>query len=153
KREIAVAAISFLPHCQDQRVFGSLVDALAGGDQRICSTAISALGELGDSRAFEVLAPIVSGGTDSHLRASAIYAIAKLHDRRTIDLLLEQLGSQKMPLSGWAETFAIVKVLGEAGDSRAIEPLRNLTGQASSYLKYYIEQALHNLGAPSLLSA
>ena len=100
-----------------------LIKALGDGN----TSAVRALGEIGDARAVE---PLIGVLRDENwwVRSCAAEALGKIGDTRAVEPLIKELDGYRED-SGWEKldvVASVIDALGEIGDSNAFEPLERL---------------------------
>ncbi len=93
--EVRLAAVRALGRLRDESGAAAGVVHLlelvqSSDDEALVASAIGALGQAGDARALAVLRPLVRGG-DPMSAVAAVEALARMHDRRRVDALIDAL--------------------------------------------------------------
>jgi HEAT repeat protein len=131
----AVAACGQLPGVADQ-----LLARLDEPDGTEVRSAIEALSRIHDRRAVEPLKRLLYAARPE-VRQAAVFALAVFDEDAVGSLPLMLLGSEDPVLRRSAAT-----VLGELGDSRALEPLRLTLRDADPWVRYEAARAIAALG-------
>ncbi|HII06056.1 MAG TPA: hypothetical protein HA349_01690 [Methanotrichaceae archaeon] len=113
---LLVLATLAIPAVADE--VDDLVANLEYGDLDVRWKAAEALGEIGDSRAFDPLIESLKDDEDSRVRKGAAWALGLIGDPKAVDPLIEALQDDY----GSARAGA-AEALGRIGDPRAVEPL------------------------------
>jgi HEAT repeat protein len=117
-----------------------LLILLNDADATVAATTAESLGYLGDAGVIPALAKRLSDGAPPRVAAAAAFALGWLHDERVVPLLLEGLTNQESDVR-WAAAV----VLGNLGDLRAVEPLRQAAKDAHPAVARAAQQSLDRL--------
>ncbi len=131
-----------------QEAFERLSAALSADDAATRRAAVEALAELGGARAAEHVA-LALADDDVGVQSAAARALGRIRDEEGrpagADHLLLALGSDSP-----AVRAAAARGLGEAGDGRAVEPLRELVREGAPGVAVAAMQALRTMHDPTL---
>lgn len=117
-----------------------IVKQVGENDLDIMTSAISALGDFGDNRSFELLMNLVQNENNhDRVRENAIVSLGHLKNDQAVEVLVELLSESKFRLDA-----AIA--LGEIGDHRAIKPLMNYAMDTNVDVCYAVILALGIIG-------
>lgn len=144
-------------------------------NENVRQGAVEALGQIGDSRAVELLIAVLEDKSVS-VRIEAAKALGHIGDVRAVDSLIIPLKDEYSSYMPNAALEALVKIgvpaieplivalddksasarkraaeaLGQIGDSRAVEPLIVPLRDKSSYVHHAAIEALVKIGAPAI---
>jgi hypothetical protein len=133
-------AIINLGKSGDHRAVEPLIEVLKnkgddkGMDYIFRGAAASALGQLKDKRAFDILILSLSS-ENSSVRSSAASALGDIGDSRAVDALIATLKHKNTRM-------AVATALGKLGDKRAIEPLEGLLADDDEFVRRDAQDAL-----------
>jgi HEAT repeat protein len=134
-RARANAAIA-LGNTKDSQVVPALIELLERDDvSGAGQSAAWALGEIGDRRAVE---PLLAATRKRGLTSAAITALVKLRDERALAPIIDIF--QK------TNQADLATVLGNWGDTRAVEPLIAAMRNPDAHIRYYTARALGRIG-------
>ena len=120
-----------------------LIDSFATTKVSAIRFIVSALGEIGDPRAVEVLIQFINR-RDIFVRISAIKSLGKIGHPLAVEPLIGLLKSDNITICREAAA-----ALGAIGDSRAAEPLIALLTHPDKYLQRDAAIALTHINDPS----
>lgn len=104
----------------------AIVACLDDADETVKGFAVMAMGYIGDERSVALLVKMLADES-SNIRFTVVTSLCNMKSPEVFDALVEALGDRTSPMRRrWA-----AKALGDFGDKRAIEPLRELL--ASTY--------------------
>lgn len=119
KEEVQLAAAGALASLRRSEGYDILVETLSHPSAYQREIAITALGQLGDSRSVEHLLQLLQDEEDDDLRDAAAEVLGSLGDTRAVEPLLNYLQqSQRNDVN-----VVVVEVLGRLHDPRAVPPL------------------------------
>ena len=125
----------------DARVVEALIEALKGDIMR--ESAIKALGERGDARAFEPLIQMaLKDEYPSYIRVQAVSALGKLGDARAVEPLIQVLKDESFSVQE-----AAAEAMGKIGDVRAVEPLTQALKDKHVLVQRAAKEALDKIRA------
>jgi HEAT repeat protein len=136
--EEKLKAAETLGRIKDDRAVEPLAALLGSRRHEIAAAAARALGDIGSALAVE---PLLQNGVESEsasVRAETEKALISIGDT-AVGPLLEQLNS-----SNPGERKAAVRILGEIGDERALQPL--VSARDDTSLQPELQEALEKLG-------
>ncbi len=149
KDSISSAAIEVLNvlSATDEQFFLGYINALkipeSGWDDKHIKSAIEALGELKDERAFNpILEKLEDTKEGAKIRSAAIIALTKINPLRAFDYVLANLIDESSDIR-----ITAVKVLGQIGDKRAIEPLLGRLADTDRKVRSAAIEVLNLFGA------
>jgi len=142
--EVRATAAGALGAIGQSSVVPALAEALRDGNEQVRASAALALGHIGQSSAVPALAEALCDENEQ-VRASAVAALGWIRDARVFPLLV---GALKQ-----GDAYAYVRqvaaeTLGDLGDARAVEPLRNALTDYHAGVVQAARKALGKLGHP-----
>lgn len=120
-----------------------LIPCLKDADDGVRAAAAVALGYIGDTSAIPAIAEMLGKEPSEPVIHEAVPAIAWFRDERVFPLLLTALANS----DAYMRTMAAV-TLGNLGDARAVEPLRNALTDYHAGVVHAAREALGKLGHP-----
>jgi HEAT repeat protein len=117
-----------------------LIARLEDTDEQIQTTAITALGRIGDERAVEPLLALLKHRKED-VREKVIYALGYIGDARAVEALLALLNKRD-----GAHRDTAVFALGKIGDQRALDPLLEICRNEGEPMRRRAYRALGDLG-------
>lgn len=133
-------AAKALARIEDSRVVPALISALPMLSRALQGMIIELLGTLRDKRAVLPLIQILNG-EDTVLQLVSIQALRRIGDTRALKSLLVILENTES--SG--VRYTIIETLGELGDSRVVEPIRQYKDDANHHVRRRVKRALEKL--------
>ncbi|GIK64001.1 MAG: hypothetical protein BroJett018_17950 [Chloroflexota bacterium] len=124
--DLRCAAVSLLGRMKETRAVKKLVELLEDNNQRVRWRALDAISDIADPRTADILYKAAltpyseaetSPYTPSAIKVIAVSGLFRLQDQRLFDVLIDMLED---PMYRWRAA----SMLGELGDTRAIEPLQ-----------------------------
>jgi HEAT repeat protein len=167
---IRMNAAVALGQVSDTGAVESLITALNDKDSKVGKAAVSALGQIGDTRAVEALLIIAVRHKDWRVGEAAVSALSQIGDTRAVEALLiiavkaillkeqatKALVQIGMPAIGRLSLAlkdkdadvrqVAAKVLGEIGNTRAVEPLIFALKDSDSAVRIVAIQSLGKIG-------
>ncbi|MBN1835366.1 MAG: HEAT repeat domain-containing protein [Spirochaetales bacterium] len=146
---LQVALIRYLATIQSSSVEPELLRlieeaSLAGADERVVESALSALGRLGsESGGALLMAKLEDLAYPESLKPEIILALGKLQYRPAVEALME-IASDRGAERIW-RMYAATS-LGEIGDARAVGVLKGMFREQDSLLKVHAASALAHFG-------
>ncbi len=125
---VRLVAIQSLARQMDPRACEALVGALEDEEGLIRGAAMSTLADIGYPRAFDLALDMLKNDPDVDARMGAAHALARLHDARSLEPLLEMLAdrndedriSAAFALAWTADVRAIPELTAALNDSNRI---------------------------------
>ncbi len=114
--------------------------AMSGSSPEITATAVFALGEIRDDRAFEALRRLYEKASDPHTRHAVLAAVTEREDPRALELLRQAALDDSDP----ELALQAVSMLGEFETPRALEYLRQFATDSKNWRARLV--ALHAMG-------
>ncbi|MFC2173334.1 HEAT repeat domain-containing protein [Acidobacteriota bacterium] len=134
-----------------QKNVKGLVKILKSQDRSERKSAVSALGEIGDTGAVEPLIDLLRA--DETLRNEAAFALGRIRDGRAVEPLIETM---KIAMKADQKQCGIIlDALGEIGDPRAVQPVIDTIKsifwkKKGEPVRTRAEQALIKIGEPAV---
>ncbi len=117
-------------------LLGELIGLMKSSSVKDKDYALSALGELKDKRAFDVVHNEVGG----KFNAQAIWALGKLRDERAVDAVVGQLKN-----TDWHIRVAAARSLGSIHSEKAIPALKAIIGDENVFVREWAARALEDI--------
>ncbi|MCJ7580304.1 MAG: HEAT repeat domain-containing protein [Candidatus Aminicenantes bacterium] len=129
-----------------------LTKALESVSSQVRTESVEALGYIGDKLAADSLYQVMMNDSDRDVKIKAAIALGRMRDDRSVERLIQLSHS---PIICDQIKCNIIKVLGDIGDRRAVEPLMQLLElffNNSHSVEMEVAEALGKIGDESAVS-
>jgi HEAT repeat protein len=148
QKQCSLAATILSKHFKkEEQVIDLFLELLQSGDPARVTTSAWAMGRMGEKRAVE---PILNLLKQQGYNYCLVQALRSLKDRRVVEYLLPLLHPGSATFDD--KQCAYIQVLGDMGDTRAIDPISAFLRFPDIHYQYVVGQALKKLRKEEMYS-